>query len=275
MRIAITGHEGQLGRSLHILLEGEELFLIDLPERDFTDRAIIEALLNFRPEVVIHAGAYTDVEGCARDPDLAYRVNGLGTQHVALACQRSGAAMVYVSTNEVFDGQKGQPYLEWDQPRPINPYGASKLAGELLTRSLVSRHYIVRTAWLYTPGGDNFPTKIIRAADERGRLRVVTDEISSPTYAADLAQAIIQLIESGLYGTYHFTNEGACSRYEFAVKILEMSGRSDVPVESITSDQYSRLSMPPLNCVLRNFCGAFQGITLRPWEEALQDFSNG
>ena len=272
MRIAITGYKGQLGRSLHMLLEGEELFLIDLPEHDFTDPAIIEALLDFRPEVVIHAGAYTDVEGCARDPDLAYRVNGLGAQHIALACQRGGAAMVYVSTNEVFDGQKGEPYLEWDEPHPINPYGASKLAGELFTRSLVSRHYIVRTTWLYTPGGNNFPSKIIRAADERGRLRVVTDEISSPTYAPDLAQAIVQLIETGLYGTYHFINEGACSRYEFALRILELSGRSEVLVEPITSDQYPRLSTPPLNCVLRNFCGAFHGITLRHWEEALEDF---
>jgi len=272
MRIAITGYGGQLGRSLHLILADQELFLIDLPEHDFTDPAIIKALLDFSPDVVIHAGAYTDVEGCACDPDLAYRVNGLGTQHIGLACQRSGAAMVYVSTNEVFDGQKGGSYLEWDQPHPINPYGASKLAGEFFTRSLVSRHYIVRTAWLYAPRGNNFPTKIISAADQHGRLRVVTDEISSPTYAPDLAQAIVQLIETGLYGTYHFTNEGACSRYQFALKILELSGRSDVPVEPITSDRYSRLSTPPLNCVLRNFCGAFHGITLRPWEEALQDF---
>lgn len=275
MRIAITGYRGQLGRSLHELLQGEELFLIDLPEHDFSDRAIIEALVDFGPELVIHAGAHTDVEGCARDPDLAYRINGLGTQHVALACQRSDAALVYVSTNEVFDGQKGQPYLEWDQPRPINSYGASKLAGEFFARSLISRHYIVRTAWLYTPGGDNFPSKIIRAADARGRLRVVRDEISSPTYAADLAQAIVHLIKTGLYGSYHFTNEGACSRYEFALRILELSGRSHVPVEPITSDKYPRLSRPPLNCVLRNFCGAFHGITLRPWEEALEDFFDG
>lgn len=272
MRIAITGYRGQLGRSLHMLLKDEELFPIDLPEHDFTDPAIIEALLDFSPHVVIHAGAYTDVEGCARDPGLGYRVNGLGTQHIALACQRSGAAMVYVSTNEVFDGRKGQPYLEWDQPHPINPYGASKLAGEFFTRSLVKRHYIVRTAWLYAPGGNNFPSKIIRVADQRGRLRVVVDEISSPTYAPDLAQAIVQLIETGSYGTYHFTNEGACSRYQFALKVLDLSGQGGVPVEPITSDQYPRLSTPPLNCVLRNFCGAFHGITLRPWEEALQDF---
>ena len=272
MRIALTGYRGQLGRSLHVLLADQELFLVGRPEHDFTDPAIIEALVDFSPDVVIHAGAYTDVEGCARDPDLAYQTNGLGTQHIALACQRSGAALVYLSTNEVFDGQKGRPYLEWDQPHPINPYGSSKLAGEFFTRSLVSRHYVVRTAWLYAPGGNSFPTKIIRAADQYGQLRVVVDEISSPTYAPDLAQAVVQLIETDYYGTYHFTNEGVCSRYEFALKVLELTGRSEVPVEPITFDQYPRLSTPPLNCVLRNFCGAFHGISLRTWEDPLQDF---
>ena len=275
MRTAITGHRGQLGRALCEFLDERELLLLGRPQHDFTKLAIIDTLVDFRPDVVIHAGACTDVEGCARDPDMAYHVNGLGTQHIALACQQSGAAMVYVSTNEVFDGQKGQPYLEWDQPRPINAYGASKLAGEFFVRSLVNRHYIVRTAWLYALGGDNFPEKIIRAADERGSLRVVVDEISSPTYAPDLAHAIRQLIETGLYGTYHFTNAGVSSRYQFALKILQLSDRGSVSVEPITSDQYPRLSSPPLNAVLRNVCGAFHGITLRPWEQALRAYFRG
>jgi len=274
MRIAITGYRGQLGRSLHRLLTDQELFLVGRPKHDITNPAIIEAFLDFHPDVVIHTAAYTDVEGCARAPDLAYRVNGIGTQHIALACQRSGAAMVYISTNEVFDGLKGQPYLEWDHPHPINPYGVSKLAGEFFTRSLVDRHYIVRTAWLYAPEGNHFPAKTIRAADQHGRLRVVIDEISTPTYAPDLAQAIVQLIETEFYGTYHFTNEGACSRYQFALKVLELAGRSEVPVEPITFGQFPRLSTPPLHCILRNFCGASHGIVLRPWAEALRDFFN-
>jgi dTDP-4-dehydrorhamnose reductase len=272
MRIAVTGYRGQLGSALNALLQGEQLLLIGRPQHDFTDADVIRTVSDFGPDVVIHAGAYTDVEGCARNPDLAFRVNGLGTQHIALACQRSGASMVYVSTNEVFDGRKGQPYLEWDLPRPINPYGASKLAGESITRSLLSHHYIVRTAWLYAPTANNFPNKIIRAADEHGRLRVVVDEISSPTYAPDLARAIVHLIKTGYYGTYHFVNEGVCSRYQFALKVLESSGRGGIPVDPITIDQYPRLSSPPLNCVLRNFCGAFHGISLRPWEEALEEF---
>jgi len=274
MRITITGHKGQLGRALQEVLRGETLFGLDLPEHDITDReAIAQAIADSDSQVLIHAAAMTNVDGCERDSDAAYRINGLGTQNVALACQRCGAAMVYVSTNEVFDGTQGEPYLEFDQPRPINTYGRSKLAGEFFTRTLLDHFYIVRTAWLYARGGNNFVTRIIRAADERGELRVVTDEVSSPTYAPDLAEAIAKLIRTDHYGIYHFTNEGICSRYDFAVEILELAGRGHVPVHPITSDQYARASAPPLHTPIRNFCAATAlGITLRPWEEALQAY---
>jgi len=215
----------------------------------------------------------TNVDGCERNPDAAYRINALGTQNVALACQRCDAAMVYVSTNEVFDGTKGEPYLEFDRPNPINAYGRSKLAGEFFTRTLLHRFYIVRTAWLYARGGSNFVTKMIHLADERGELRVVTDEISSPTYAPDLAEAIAKLIRTDHYGIYHFTNEGICSRYDFVIKILELSDRGHIPVHPITSDQYTRVSTPPPYAPIRNFCAATAlGIILRPWEEALRDY---
>jgi len=277
MRIVITGHKGQLGKSLQEGLKGETLFGLDLPQHDVTDRqAVAQAMADFAPQVVIHAAAMTNVDGCERDPDGAYRINGLGTQNVALACQRCGAAMVYVSTNEVFDGTKGEPYLEFDQTNPINAYGRSKLAGEFFTRTLLNRFYIVRTAWLYAQGGNNFVTKMIQLADERGELRVVADEISSPTYASDLAEAIAKLIRTDHYGVYHFTNEGVCSRYDFAVKILELAGRGHIPVHPITSDQYARASIPPLYAPIRNFCAAIAlGITLSPWEEALQAYFTG
>ena len=274
MRIVITGHKGQLGRALQEVLQGETLFGLDLPQHDITDgQATARAIADFAPQVVIHAAAMTNVDGCERDPDAAYRINGLGAQNVALACQKCGAAMVCVSTNEVFDGTKGEPYLEFDQPHPINIYGRSKLAGELITQALLNRFYIVRTAWLYAQGGNNFVTKMISLADERGELRVVNDEVSSPTYAPDLAEAIAKLIRTDHYGIYHFTNEGVCSRYDFAVKILELAGRGHVPVHPITSDQYARASTPPLCAPIRNFCAATTlGINLRPWEEALQAY---
>jgi len=273
MRVVITGSKGQLGRALLETMKDHTFLPIDLPEHDFTKDSTFQAMVDFAPDVVIHCGAFTHVDGCEADPDTAYRVNALGTQNVALACQTCGAAMLYISTNEVFDGTKKEPYLEFDPPNPIDVYGQSKLAGEMYVRALLNRFYIVRTAWLYARGGNNFVTKIVKAADERGALRVVTDEVSSPTYAPDLAAAIVQLIQTGCYGIYHFTNEGACSRYEFTLKILELSGRGHVPVTPITSDQYERIAKPPLHAPIRNYCGATAlGITLQPWEEALQEY---
>jgi dTDP-4-dehydrorhamnose reductase len=254
-------------------LQQDEVLGMDLPEHDITDaEAIATAIADLEPEVVVHAAALTDVELCAREPELALCVNGLGTHNVALACQRCDAALVAVSSNEVFDGSKGRPYYEYEPCHAINAYARSKLAGEVYAQMHLSRFYIVRTAWLYARGEGNFPAKILQAADKHGRLRVVCDEISSPTYAPDLAQAIGALIRTEQYGIYHFTNEGACSRYEFARRILELAGRDDVPVEPITSDQWPRASVPPLHCVIRNFAGAQIGITLRHWDEALRQY---
>jgi len=273
MRLVITGCRGQLGTALQAVLAGEELLGVDLPEQDVTDLGRIrKTVCDFRPDVVLHTAALTDVDGCAREPDRAYRVNALGTRNLALACQACDATLLTVSTNEVFDGRKGGEYYEWDEPNPLNPYARSKWAAEWFTQTLLNRFYIVRTAWLYARGGNNFPAKILQAAAQYGRLRVVCDEISSPTYAPDLAAAIARLIRTGVYGIYHFTNEGCCSRYEFARRVLELAGRTDVPVEPITSDQYPRASRVPLHCVLRNFAGAELGIVLRPWEVALEEF---
>lgn len=273
MRVFITGIRGQLGRMLHFALKGHEITGIDLPECDITDRPQIEnAIAEAKPDVVIHCAAMTDVERCARDSQTAYRINGLGTQNVALACQTSGAVLLYVSTNEVFDGSAQQPYLEFDTPNPINPYARSKLAGEWYTRHLLTRFFIVRTAWLYAAGGRNFPHRIIQLADERGSLNVVTDEVGSPTYVVDLAQAIDRLIITDQYGVLHFVNAGACSRYDFAREILRLTGRSTVPITPTTLSAYQRDSRPPPYAPLANIAGAAIGIHLRPWQDALADF---
>jgi dTDP-4-dehydrorhamnose reductase len=273
MRVFITGIRGQLGQALASTLTNHAVIGVDLPECDITSRVDIEtAITEATPDLVIHCAAMTDVEGCARNPQAAYRANGLGTQNVALACHSIDAPMLYVSTNEVFDGTASQPYLEFDAPNPINPYARSKLAGEWFTRHLLNRFYIVRTAWLYAAGGRNFPHRIIQIADERGRLQVVTDEISSPTYVQDLAHAIRQLITTDQYGVYHFVNEGACSRFEFAREILKLTGRSAVPIDPITLAAYKRESTPPPYAPLANSAGAALGIRLRPWQEALAEF---
>jgi dTDP-4-dehydrorhamnose reductase len=275
LRIFITGNRGQLGRALCGALAKHALAGCDLPDVDITDReAIGPAIAGFAPDMVIHAAAWTDVDGCARDPDRAYRINGIGTQNVALACAACDAALVYVSTNEVFDGTAAQPYREWDALDPINPYARSKAAGEWFTQNLLTRFYIARTAWVYAEGGRNFanPRRIVQVADERGALKVVTDEVGNPTYARDLAVGIAALIETGAYGVYHLTNAGYASRYDYAREVLRLAGRQHVPVEPIHLADFQRPSTPPRFAPLANTAAAALGITLRPWQEAVEEF---
>ena len=273
MKVLLTGSKGQLGRTLLPLLSEHEVLGIDLPEHDITSSgAFMHLTRDFHPDLILHPAAMTDVDGCAREPVTAFRVNGMGTQNVALAAADVGAELLTVSTNEVFDGEAAQPYDEWAGPNPINAYARSKLAAEWYTQNLLRRFYVVRTSWLFAPGGRNFPHRIIQLADERGSLRVVTDEVSNPTYVEDLAIAIVKLIETHAYGLYHLVNEGAASRYDFAKEILRLSGRDAVPVTPITSEAFKRASVPPRYAPLVNNAAAALGIRLRPWKEALADF---
>lgn len=273
MRIAITGARGQLGRQLMAAFAGHALWGLDLPDDDITQPALGRALADWRPDLLLHAAAYTDVDGCEKDPELAFRVNAVGAQNVALAAQWAGAAMLYISTNEVFDGTRRDLYREWDQPAPMSVYARSKAAGEQIVRDLLAgRFYIVRIAWLFGPGGVNFVTKILAAAAQHGALRVAADEFGNPTYAPDLAAAIVRLVETGHFGVYHLTNAGFCSRYEFAREIMRLAGRADLPMTSILSADWPRPSRPPLHAVLANTAAANLGITLRPWQAALAEY---
>ena len=273
MRILITGSDGQLGTSLQPALAGHELFLTGKTNADITNRdAVAAAIESARPDLVIHCAAYTDVDGSARDPELAYRVNALGTQNVALACRAFGATMVHISTNEVFAGDNPAGYEEWMPMSPRNPYGRSKAAAEAHVRALLQQCYVVRTAWLYAPGGRNFIHSILRRARETGTVRVVTDEIGNPTHVADLAGAIARLVTTGQYGTYHLVNSGACSRWGFAGEILRLAGLNEVANVPILSSAYPRPSNPPPFGMLNNLNGAAIGIALRPWQEALADY---
>ncbi|MCS7002100.1 MAG: dTDP-4-dehydrorhamnose reductase [Dehalococcoidia bacterium] len=272
MRVVVTGHRGQLGRQLLAALAplADEVVGLDLPEHDISELAIRDTIVDARPDVIVHSAAMTDVDGCARDPDRAYRVNAIGTRNVALAAQAVDAPIVAISTNEVFDGAASEPYDEFSPVSPINPYGRSKAAGEAYVRRLVPKHYIVRTAWLFGPGGANFVTKILQRA-ESGSLSVVVDEVGSPTYAPDLAQAIAQLVQTGAYGVYHLVNEGYCSRFEFARAIVTLRGLT-VPVQPTVLSAFPRPSRVPRHTPLRNFVGAALGIALRPWHSALEAY---
>ncbi len=273
MRIFVTGHRGQLGAALARAIPSEAFAGADLPELDIRDPGqVVDAIAGARPDIVIHCAAMTDVDGCARDPESAREVNAEGTANVARGAAAAGAALVYVSTNEVFDGTAGRPYVETDASNPVNAYGRSKLEGELAASRHHPHCWIVRTAWVYGAGGRNFVHKIQEIADRKGALRVVVDEISSPTWTEDLAAAILRLAGSAPHGTYHLAGLGACSRFELAKAVLELTGRGQVPVEPIASADWPRPSRPPLNAPLDVGKAAALGIPMRPWREALAEF---
>lgn len=275
MKILITGAGGMLGRALRETLSPEhDVAAVGRGELDFTDLGLtLAALARAKPQVVIHAGAWTDVDGCERDPDRAWRVNALGSRNVAVACQEAGAACCYVSTDYVFDGEKPDPYTEFDVPNPISCYGASKLAGERYVQTLAPRHWIVRSSWLFGPGGKNFVKTLLAKARAGQELRVVDDQVGSPTYTGDLARVIARLVSGPHYGVWHGTNSGSCSWYRFAGAILETAGLGGVRLEPIGSKDLQRPAPRPRNSVLRNYCWHLEGWPpLRSWADALREY---
>jgi dTDP-4-dehydrorhamnose reductase len=271
MRIMITGSRGQLGSALHTLRpEACGLAHADL---EITDRkAVFEVCERVRPELIVHCAAWTAVDEAARQPQLAYRVNALGTHNLVLAALKHDAVFAYISTNEVFDGVKAIPYLEYDSPNPINAYGRSKWAGEKIVAQHLRRFFIIRTSWLTGQKGRNFVHRVVELADEKGKLRVVTDEVASPTFVDDLAPAIWQLVDTAHYGIYHLASDGICSRYELACAILALVNREHVPVDAITLKEFNRPSSPPCFSALGNVAAAELGITLPRWDAALARF---
>lgn len=276
MRIFVTGASGQLGSEISRAFAGHEIIPGTRPEFDLTDeRSVRGAIDAAQPDLIVHPGAYTDVDGCERDPERAYRTNALGTRYVALAAHAAGVPLVAVSTDYVFDGTKGEPYLEWDDPRPLSVYGRSKLAGEREALTLHDRCYVVRTSWVYSPRGRNFVKTMLRLAGERSMLTVVDDERGGPTLAADLADAIRQLVERPVYGIYHLSNAGSCSRYELACQTLALANLSTEIVPVSTEEYLRRSPLParrPADSTLQNLAGAALGIELPPWQDALRRF---
>jgi dTDP-4-dehydrorhamnose reductase len=274
MRIAITGAQGQLGQALQRQLPGRhDLHALARHNLDVTQLDdVVAAFDAIRPDIVIHAAANTNVDGCEADPAAAFAANGLAARNVAVATARVGGSVVHISTNYVFDGEQTDPYHEWSPTLPISVYGASKLAGEQAMRDhAAGRFYVVRTAWLYAATGRNFVRTMLRLAGEQPVLRVVHDQLGQPTYVDDLARAIGQLIERPAYGVYHLTNNGVCSWFDWASATLEAAGLTQTPVEPIPATAFPRPARPPRNGALVNWNGAAIGIELRPWLAALQE----
>lgn len=239
----------------------------DITDPDRTMSAIKEA----EPDYLIHPAAYTDVDGCEKDPEKAYLVNAEGTKNVAAACKETGCPVIYISTDYVFDGTKSEPYTESDEPNPLNEYGRSKLQGERFISSLTDKHYIVRTSWLYGKNGMNFVETISGLLSERDELKVVNDQTGSPTYTYDLARKLRELIGKS-YGIYHITNSGNCSWYGFALEIAALK-HSKVRIVPVTSDEFRRPARRPSFSVLANNRLGREGLDeLRSWKAALREY---
>lgn len=269
--ILVAGSKGMLGQDLMRVLPGD-VRGVDIEEIDITSpESVRRVLLTLKPRVVINAAACTDVDGCETNVDLAMRVNGEGVAHLAATTKEIGAKLVQISTDYVFDGGKGSPYVEDDPVNPLSVYGRSKLLGEENAR-LNPNHLVVRTQWLYGIGGKNFVETMLRLGSERRELAVVDDQIGSPTWTVDLGLAISTLIDNNCSGTYHATNAGFCSWFDFAAAIFAGAGM-DVVVRPQTTEELARPAARPLYSVLDG--GKLihdTGLELEQWWEALKTY---
>ena len=277
MRVLVLGARGMLGTDL--LEEWQKAAPADLlipagsAEADIRNASQVDRLIQrAKPDWVVVCAAYTDVDGCEKNRELALAVNAVGVENVARSAEIIGARVFLVSTDYVFDGNGTHPYETDDPVAPINMYGASKAAGEEALRKNCSAWCIGRTSWLFGVHGASFPEKILQAAEARPELSVVNDQIGSPTYTRDLAQAIMQLVKTDARGIVHINNEGVCSWFDFAREILAQSGRGSVPVHPITTDQSLRPARRPNYSVMSPASLHAYDIQLRSWQQALGAF---
>ena len=276
--LLVIGAKGMLGRDLmgvlHSSFPDDEVVGWDIEEIDIQkEEESLFRIEKLRPDILIHVAAYTDVDGCERDEEKAFAVNAEGTKYVALAASRCRAKMVYLSTDYVFDGNKMEPYVESDLPHPLNVYGRSKLLGEQYAQELVKDGLIIRTQWLYGRHGKNFVASILQQARVKRALSIVSDQIGSPTYTADLAKAISVLIQFDAQGIFHVANSDRCTWYTFGQAILNLSRMDEVKVIPISSEELGRPAVRPSYSVFN--CQKLKektGLTLRPWSEALKDY---
>ena len=281
-RLALIGANGMLARKVRELAPaGYVISNYDLPDFDLTNREQVEAeMTRLQPAVIINCAAFTNVDNCESQEELATRVNGVGPGYLATAAQAVKAVLVHISTDYVFAGDKGSPYLETDPPRPLSAYGRSKLTGEdAIVASGLTRYFILRTSWLYGPGGKNFVETMLRLAAERDELRVVADQTGSPTYTGDLAQAIYRLLagreRSGSYGLYHFSNLGETSWHGFAEEIIAQARQQGellqatrvVPIA--TSDYPLPAPRPAYSVFSKEKYLAATGAVIPDWRESL------
>ncbi|MEG4226511.1 dTDP-4-dehydrorhamnose reductase [Microcoleus sp. N9_B2] len=282
MKILLAGGSGQLAQELQpILLSSGEVIAVDRTRLDLSQpESIRQAMAEIKPNLVVNAGAYTAVDKAESEPELAHAVNGLAPGIFAEECDKLGASLIHFSTDYVFDGSSGSAYLETDSTNPLGTYGKSKLAGEEAIRKAGNRHIIIRTAWVYGNGGKgNFVKTMLRLGKEREEIRVVADQIGSPTWTGDLAEAISQIIPllgQESFGTYHYTNSGVCSWYDFAIAIFEEAAQLGLPLKvqrviPITTAEYPTPAKRPAFSVLSTVkISALLGTYPPHWRQGLR-----
>ncbi|RAV13779.1 dTDP-4-dehydrorhamnose reductase [Paenibacillus contaminans] len=275
MKVAVTGANGQLGKDLVGILRsrGFDVYGFGRDELDICNLDQCQQVLTrTRPEVIIHSAAYTAVDQAESDQDRAYEVNAFGTRNIAVCANEIGAKLVYISTDYVFDGTGQVPYKEFDSTNPNGVYGKSKHAGELLTRSLCHKFFIVRTSWVYGLHGNNFIKTMLKLGKERDSLKVVNDQIGSPTYTVDLSHFLVELIQTEKYGIYHASNSGVCSWFDFAKAIFDESGL-EIKVEPCTTDEFPRPAPRPKYSAMDHMAIRLNGFAdIPPWRDALKRF---
>ncbi|MFC1559532.1 dTDP-4-dehydrorhamnose reductase [Candidatus Margulisiibacteriota bacterium] len=279
MKIALIGADGQLGTDIQKVIDKKDLIALTISDIDITNKdQTLEIIKKHSPDIIINTAAYHRVDDCEDNDGPAFAVNAIGVKNLCLASKEIDCELVHVSTDYVFDGSKGKPYVEADPPNPVSVYGISKLAGEYYIKYMMKKHYIVRGSGLFgvrgcmATGGRNFIELMLHLAKEKGTVRVVTDQIVSPTYTLDLAGKIKDLIKTKKYGTYHVTNNGQCSWYDFAKKIFELSG-TKVKLEKTTSDEFKSKANRPAFSVLDNHNLRRIGLDdMRTWDKALEAY---
>jgi dTDP-4-dehydrorhamnose reductase len=286
MKIIVTGHLGMLGKDvMRVLGKHNEVQVYEMgydirdkKQNDVRDATrVMDFAKKTKPEIVIHLAAKTDVDRCEVEIDDAFSTNAIGTKNWALACQKVGAEMVYVSTGSVFDGTKVEPYTEFDVPNPQSIYSRSKFEGEKMVERYLNSYYIVRTGWLFGGGKEDkkFVAKILDIAQTKREISAVTDKIGSPTYTLDLANGIKDLIKTKSYGLYHMVNNGFCTRFDCAKKIVQYAKIENVTLKPVTSASFPLPAPRPRMEALRNYHLDLVGRnTMRGWEEALEDYIN-
>ncbi len=289
-KVLLVGGNGMLARKVASEAPAEyKITAVDLPAFDMTDNNQVCSFVDaMQPEVIINCAAYTNVDGCEAEQELANRVNGIAVGYLAGAAKKVDATLVHISTDYVFDGEKTAPYVESDETNPQSVYGHSKLLGEhAILASELKKYFIIRTSWLYGSGGNNFVETILRLARERDELRIVADQVGTPTYTSDLAEAVFSLLRTstnskspdfGHYGIYHFSNQGQCSWHDFACEIIRQGRHAGLPLKvselwPITTDDYPLPAKRPAYSVFdkTKYLSA-TGSTIPAWQESLQAY---